>query len=49
MEVKLTVDGKDIEINDYVQRIIGSIVASSAETLHGVNSDWKNISVDLKR
>ncbi|MHC1576979.1 MAG: hypothetical protein ACXQTE_06460 [Methanosarcinaceae archaeon] len=49
MKVELTIDGKDIEINDFVQRIIGGVVASSAETLHGVDSDWKYISVDIKR
>ncbi len=49
MKVELTVDGKDVEINDFVQRVLGSVVASSAETLHGIDSDWKNISVDLKR
>ncbi|MCD4703410.1 MAG: hypothetical protein K8R64_03825 [Methanosarcinaceae archaeon] len=49
MKVELTVDGKEIEINNFVQRILGSITASSVETLHGVDSDWKNISIDLKQ
>ncbi|WP_445474080.1 hypothetical protein ACT9XH_06705 [Methanococcoides methylutens] len=49
MEVELTVDSNDIEINHFVQKILGAMASSSVETLHGVDADWKDITIKLKR
>ncbi|MDK2892328.1 hypothetical protein [Methanohalophilus sp.] len=49
MEVVLTVDGKDIEINDFVQKFLGNVIRASAESLHGVGKDWSKMEVSLKR
>lgn len=49
MNVELTVDGNDIEINHFVQEILGAMASSSVETLHGVDADWKDITIKLKR
>ncbi|MBP2030256.1 hypothetical protein J2755_001190 [Methanohalophilus levihalophilus] len=49
MEVVLTVDGKDIELNDFVQKILGNLVSASAESLHGVEEDWARMEVSLKK
>lgn len=49
MEVELTVDGKDIEINHFVQKILGAMASSSVETLHGVDPEWKDITIRLKK
>ena len=49
MDVELTVDGKDIEINHFVREIIGAMASSSVETLHGVDEDWKSITIKLKK
>lgn len=49
MEVVLTVDGKDIEMNDFVQKILGNLISASAESLHGVEEDWSKMEVSLKR
>ncbi|MEZ5334897.1 MAG: hypothetical protein R2741_06520 [Methanolobus sp.] len=49
MEVTLTVDGKDIEINHFVQEILGSTVVGAATTLHGVGKDCKEILIKVKQ
>ncbi|UGV40740.1 hypothetical protein J7W08_11955 [Methanococcoides orientis] len=49
MEVELTVDGNDIEINHFVQKILGAMTSSSVETLHGVDENWKNLTIKLKK
>ncbi|MCM1985745.1 MULTISPECIES: hypothetical protein [Methanococcoides] len=49
MEVELTVDGKNIEINHFVTEILAAMTGSSVETLHGVEEDWKEMTVKLKR
>jgi hypothetical protein len=49
MEVELTVDGNDIEINHFVQKILGAMASSSVETLHGVDVDWKDLTIKLKK
>ncbi len=49
MEVELLVDGQDIEINHFVQKILGAMVSSSVETLHDVDEDWKEVNLILKR
>ncbi|WMW22196.1 hypothetical protein RE476_12620 [Methanolobus mangrovi] len=49
MEVELTVDGKNIEINHFVQAILGSTVVGAATTLHGVDRDCKEILIKVKQ
>ncbi len=49
MEVELTVDGKRIEINHFVQDILGSTVLGAAATLHGVDKDCKELLVKVKQ
>ena len=48
MEVELTVDGKDIEINHFVQAILGSTVLGAVTTLHGVDSGCRDIRIKVK-
>lgn len=49
MEVVLTVDGKDIEINHFVQSILGSTVIGAVTTLHGVEDDCKEVLIKVKQ
>ncbi len=49
MEVELFVDGQEIEINHFVQKIMGAMVCSSVETLHGVDENWDEINIRVKR
>lgn len=49
MEVELTVDGKDIEINHFVTEILAAMTSSSVETLHGVDENWTEMSIKIKK
>jgi hypothetical protein len=49
MEVKLTVDGNDIEINDFVQKILAGTVVGAVGTLKGVEEDCDEIVLKIKR
>lgn len=49
MEVKLLVDGEVIPLNEFVEKILASIIASAVGTLKGVGEDWKQIEISIKR
>jgi|AutmiccommuBRH23_1029490.scaffolds.fasta_scaffold26938_1 hypothetical protein len=49
MEVELIVDGKMIEINRFVQEILGSTVLGAAGTLRGVEEDCTEVVIKIKK
>ena len=49
MEVELIIDGEKIVMNDFVQRVLGNIIGGAVETLHGVENDWSDVSLTIKK
>lgn len=49
MEVKLIVDGKDIEINNFVQKILAGTIIGAVSTLNGVEDDCGEIVLKIRR
>ncbi|WP_167848753.1 hypothetical protein [Methanolobus halotolerans] len=49
MEVELTVDGKSIDINRFVQDILGSTVVGATGTLRGVDEGCTEILLKIKK
>ncbi len=49
MEIELTIDGEKIVMNDFVQKVLGNIVAGAVEPLHGVGDSWSNVSLKIKQ
>ncbi|MCS7097506.1 MAG: hypothetical protein NZ922_00765 [Candidatus Methanomethyliaceae archaeon] len=49
MKVKLIVDNEEIQLNEFVNNIIGEIIVGAVKTLKGVNKDWKAISIEIKK
>jgi len=47
MRTEVLVDGRSVELNDFVQEIIGRTVAGAVSALKGVESDWKTIEVRI--
>lgn len=47
MEVRLVVDGEDIELNPFVMKIIGRVVEALATSLKGVNENWRKIELEV--
>ncbi len=49
MKVALEVDGKQIDLNAFTQEIIGNVSAAMAGSLRGVEPDWKEIEIRIKK
>jgi hypothetical protein len=47
--VKLQVDGKEISINEFVERILAGTITGAVTTLHGVGEEWKKIEIKIER
>ncbi len=49
MEVRLVIDGEDIELNPFVMKMIGRTIEAMVSVLRGVKEDWKILSLEVVR
>lgn len=49
MEIELIIDGQDIPMNHFVQKIITGVVGGAVESLNDVEKDWKDLQLTIKR
>ena len=49
MDVKLIVDGEEIELNEFVVKILGGTIVGAVTSLRGVRKDWKQIEIKVTR
>jgi hypothetical protein len=49
MGMKLKVDGKEIPLNEFVEKIFGGMVAGGLTSLKGIKEDWGKIEIELSR
>lgn len=49
MKIELLVDGRKIPMNEFVQKIVINVVRAMVETLHTINSGWKEISINIEK
>jgi hypothetical protein len=49
LNCKLKVDGKEVPINDFVERILAQTLVGAVSSLKGINGDWKKIDLEIKR
>jgi len=49
MEVEIIVDEKALPLNGFTQDIIGNVAIAMAESLRGVEPEWKNIQIKVHR
>ncbi len=47
METKLLVDGKEIVLNEFVNRILSGTVVGAVTSLRDVRADWKKIEIKV--
>ncbi len=47
--IELKVDGKEIPMNDFVRSVFERVITSLVSTLKGVDEDWKELSIVIKR
>jgi hypothetical protein len=47
MGMKLKVDGKEIPLNEFVERILNGTIVGAVTSLKGIKDDWKKIEVEI--
>lgn len=47
MSIKLKVNGKEIVINEFVEKILTGTIVGAVSSLHGIKEDWKKIEIDI--
>ena len=49
MSMKLRVDGKEIPLNEFVEKIISGSVVGAVTSLKGIKEDWKTIEIAISQ
>ena len=49
MKMKLAVDGAEIPLNDFVERILTGMVVGGINALKGIKEDWKKIEIEVSK
>ena len=49
MDVKLFVDGEEIDLNEFVVKILGGTIVGAVTSLRGIQKDWKKIEVKVTK
>jgi len=49
LDVKLLVDGEQIELNEFATKIFSGIIAGAVTSLRGIKKDWKKIEIEVTR
>ena len=49
MTLKLKVDGKEIPLNEFVEKILGGTITGAVTSLRGIKDDWKKIEVEIQQ
>jgi len=49
MDVKLVVDGKETDLNEFVSEILSGTVIGAVTSLRGISKNWKEIDIRVKR
>jgi hypothetical protein len=45
--MKLKVDGKEIPLNEFVEKILNGTVVGAVTSLKGIKENWKKIEVEI--
>jgi hypothetical protein len=49
LSLKLKVDGKEIPLNEFVEKILKGTIAGAVTSLRGIKEDWKKIEVEIQQ
>ena len=49
MELKLAIDGKEIPLNEFVNKILAGTMVGAVTSLRGIREDWKKIEVEITK
>ena len=49
LAVKLYVDGKDIPLNEFVEKFLNGTLVGAVESLRDIKKDWKKIEIRITK
>jgi len=49
LDVKLFIDGEEIDLNEFVVKILSGTLVGAVTSLRGIKKDWKEIMVKVAR
>ncbi|MEM3420726.1 MAG: hypothetical protein QW835_05790 [Candidatus Hadarchaeum sp.] len=49
MKVKLSVDGEEIDLNEFVVKILSGAIIGAVTSLRGIKKDWKKIEIEVEK
>jgi len=49
MVVRLKVDGKEIPLNEFVEKYLQGTLVGGISTLKGIKEDWKKIELEITK
>ena len=47
MGMKLLVDGREIPLNEFVEKILNGTIVGAVTSLRGIREDWKKIEIEI--
>lgn len=49
LDVKLLVDGKEIDLNEFVKKILSGTIVGAVTSLREIKKDWKEIEITVSK
>ena len=49
MEVKVLIDGDEIPLNEFVNKILAGTFVGAVTSLRGIREDWKKIEIEITK
>lgn len=49
MDARLFVDSEEIELNEFVVKILAGTVVGAVTSLRGIKKEWKEIKIEVKK
>jgi hypothetical protein len=49
MSIKLLIDGREIPLNEFVEKILSGTIVGGVTALRGIKEDWKKIEIEISR
>ena len=49
VDLKIVVDGEEVDVNVFVQNIIGRAIVGSVCVLKGVNENWEKMELTVRK
>jgi hypothetical protein len=49
VDVKLLVDGEEIDLNEFVVKILGGTITGAVASLRDIKKDWKKIELTVSK